>query len=97
MEPTHETCIAACRAHLWVLTYPGGQANARLPSKCTCKCGTLSPASGPLLITTRYPDVNKSSFSATLRDAISNFPSNGASVSVVPANLGITRFGTINT
>src|SRR5881392_184280 len=33
--------------------YPGGQASARLPSKWTCRCGTLSPASGPQLITTR--------------------------------------------
>jgi hypothetical protein len=33
--------------------YPGGQASARLPRRCTCKCGTLSPASGPQLMTTR--------------------------------------------
>ena len=36
-----------------LFAYPGGQASARLPSKCTCRCGTLSPASGPQLITTR--------------------------------------------
>ena len=35
------------------VAYPGGHPNARFPSTCTCKCGTLSPASGPLLITTR--------------------------------------------
>src|SRR5438270_12788426 len=33
--------------------HPGGQASARLPRRCTCKCGTLSPASGPQLMTTR--------------------------------------------
>jgi len=38
---------------LELVTSLHGHANARLPSKCTCKCGTLSPASGPQLITTR--------------------------------------------
>src|SRR5439155_23397685 len=37
----------------WLLFYPGGQASARLPRRCTCKCETLSPASGPQLMTTR--------------------------------------------
>src|SRR5947207_12205733 len=44
------------RAAQWTtlaLFHPGGQASARLPRRCTCKCGTLSPASGPQLMTTR--------------------------------------------
>ena len=32
---------------------PGGHASGRWPSKWTCICGTLSPPSGPLLITKR--------------------------------------------
>src|SRR5262249_14414616 len=76
--------------------YPGGQASARLPSKCTCKCGTLSPASGPQLITTRYPLDSSNSF-ATLRATRRSFPSKAASSSVASARRGTAFFGTIST
>ena len=38
---------------VFVENQPGGHCNARPPSKWTCRCGTLSPASRPLLMTSR--------------------------------------------
>ncbi len=32
---------------------PGGQRRSRPPSTCRCTCGTVCPAAGPVLVTTR--------------------------------------------
>lgn len=44
--------------------HPGGQANCRPPSIWQCRWGTASPASGPLLNTSRNPDWARPSWRA---------------------------------
>ena len=62
----------------FLFNQPGGQWSWRPPSMCMCMWGTVSPASGPLLITVRKPFSRPHCF-AIFGTARSIFPSISAS------------------
>ena len=57
---------------------PGGQPSFRPPRTCRWRCSTLCPASGPVLVTIRYPSISRPSSEATAAVNCMSLPSSSS-------------------